>query len=233
MDIKNISYNNVMSFYTRAFGGVTVFREIGEQYPILVLHHDEYRTVNRENYPYLELSISDKKLLKIMLKNDLIELNLDYYKQENDLERIRRIMFFQFVSAYSKLENPEHDIMTVMESGSIFRRYLENMYIKGLISEDLIALKRIFKKYKKGNLVGVDDIPKSILGLLLHPKVGLKKSTKALVWQILTKIYPDDFMSLYAYDKEGFFHQYESWSDPLKTWVSKYLSYHYEPWMDH
>ncbi len=229
MRIEDLSYHNVNSFYTREFDGVTIFRNKLVDTPLMILHNNELDIDSHQNDFFDQYYINDENLIEKLEEMKLVEINQnDFYQQ--DIERLKRMLLFHFVMAFSMLQEVDHTILEVMREKVLFQKYLKRLVINNILENDIITLKKIYKIMMKYNTVSKDRISKHLYGMLLHPSTELDSSKKALVWNILTHKYPEDFMSLYSYNKNVFLEMYKTWPECVKIFVIDYLTNFYEPW---
>jgi len=222
LDIQSLPYNNVQSFSTRAFGGVTVLRGLKNEKPVLVIENKEHIKPPR-NQNYLLYHINYPSFTKFLTENKLVSIDLERFYID-EAARIKRILMFKFMQSYATFKKAEHSAIEVGNNNSLYRKYLNLMVQNKHFDLDFLALRKFSQAVENWQRIDESQIDPKILKYLYHPHFSLTDSVKDLVWDILSKIHPIDFAATYFYSKEVFYEKFASWPKQLQLWVADYLS---------
>lgn len=216
---QDVHFTDMRSFYTRAFGGVYVFRDLAE-YPLLVLESDkgEYAATSFA----LAHDINEALLPMILIQERVASLSLGWHKQHLDeLTHLRDLVIAD--AFYKDPENAE------MEFGSLTSAQIKQWIPahEALLPswfKELAHLITHLKKRESVKNLKVDETS-GLVPLLLRPSYEALKSeeTTKVVWQLLTRLAPYDVEQLYLCNRILFYDLYRSWPEGKKRWVVSYL----------
>ena len=223
--INDIAFNDVKSFYSRAFGGVYVFRELRHGEFLLVVE-DKATAKNVDTERDCVFHIKDYGLVDKLVKEGLIEVSLDWYRENK--KRLAHLLRCLFIDAMSKVY-PDVDL-NELNSGQE-KYYINHLYADNRLPKLYYEIKKLMRRLVpsyKNNI----KVPRELELVLFRPTSNLSEPLKDVVWQLLVKITPIDIYRLYSYDKEEFFRQYNTWPESKKNWWIKFLVENYIPRTD-
>lgn len=205
IQLQEIVYKT-KDFYTKAFGGVFVLR--GENVLVICESRDFFKKSSKE----LEniYHISDPKLLDVLVKNKYV-----YFDLEGKQDRVTRIKQYFFMKI---VKEREHEFAEIFSNEMIYKRYMANM------SEDEKILCNgvdvFLTKIKKDKNPNRDKYIKSDVFTALHSA----QNNNPVVWKLLSRMFTNDPLMMYYYDKETFYAQYKEWSESFQNWVIELIS---------
>lgn len=200
------------SFYTKAFGGVYLLRDLA--IPILIFQEEEtYKEAIKDTtYDVLMYHISHSEMIEKLISYNVIELDLN---EENTKKRYHRIQKF-ILSSY--LKDTRHPINNILQDSILFKSYLNKIDISS--RKKVMSLERFLDKQKVSKSVKPKDILEEEIYVALHkPHSSLKPNHQDLIWSLLVNIVPKDVLFLYWYDKEQFYKLFESLEESTQDWV--------------
>lgn len=214
--IPDMNYTEIRSFYTRAFGGTYVFRDIKKAEYLLVLEDDTQadHTVEHEQI----WLASDIELPGLLIKEDLAEVTLSEYREKPGLERIEKLRGYLFAHAYYA-NGGEEDLTTVSDTQK--RSWLSEH--KDQLPAVYFELERLTAQLRKGTAIRDIEVSDEAKLLLMHPDKKHRDCTRKVVWQLLTRLVPYDVEHLFVYNRVLFYTLYRAWSAPKQVWAINQL----------
>ncbi len=202
----------VGSFYTRAFGGVFVFKEFINK--ILVFEDEKVfkAAINDTAHKVLMFHKNHDEIFEALVKNLILQKDFKRELRTPRYERIKKHVFMEHATGL------EHPINEILDSHFLFKKYLNKLPIaiqKKIAGVELYYQRLIVDK----NLKLEDYVDEDFVKILHRPHSSLTSEEEELVWKLLSKITPKDPVHLYWYDKEQFYNLYPQWKPGYKNWV--------------
>ncbi len=215
--IPEFAFQNVRSFYSQAFGGVFVFRDLtGSSFGHLVILEDSKkyrRLVNDDNNVF---ALEDRGLYKELEKRNLLELDA-YWIQGNPevLDDLKENLLADALYSHGDKEFNLAEATTAQKKGVVAQ-------LKGNLENEYFEIEALKTKISRADL-SIKDISKKMGRLLMRPHSSLSGSMKALIWMTLMKLNPHNVENLYRYSKHQFYNLYRSWPEQRRRWVVSHL----------
>lgn len=210
--IPDMRFADIQSFYTRAFEGVFVLRDPAKHSNILVIEKSE-KLPAFKNGTQDTFAITDPKLLGRLFRENWVEVNLRWYKQNlNALEQKRECVLAHILCS----EDPALDYLAL--SSAQKKRKMANLGA-GTLPEVIDELERLIKQLEQNSIPSRYDLSPELQMLLLRPDPHLSESEQALAWQLITRLQPLDVYQLYRADRNRFLEQYNTWPESKKAWA--------------
>ncbi len=206
-------FTELAAYYTVAFGGVFVFRH-GSQNMLLVTNEAEKK---RKVAGGKVLSRNDKTLFAQMVDLGLVEIPLDWYRQNLwVLEEMREAILVATLYSGQNAEIDFSKLNGAQQKGLVmeFRHHLPPEYS---------TLERLEKKLANGEEINLERLSLRMRWLLGRPKSSLAVTQAEVVWKLICRVAPTLVTNWHAYDKETFFASYGVWPDAQKTWTVRKL----------
>ncbi len=218
-------FMDVDSFYTRAFNGVFLLRNMRRLGQTLLIHEQEQAiedTIRGQASNYLEYHLHDLKLLEFLIKKGVIDVYPQkIFEQVEDLER----MLFLILAEILYVKEPELDL-TQLTSGQIKKRV--NIYAQSRdLPDHYFELESVISQIKRGKLIDPNKLSSKLFKILMRPNPELNDNQQWLLWRVLLKMNSFDLFRLYIYDKEEFYRSYSTWPEAKKKWVLSYITPRY------
>ncbi len=213
---EKVSYRKG-NFHTRHFGGLYVFRQIGE--PAVISCDPEFDMKVPE--PYRHIRISDGSALSaFLLKNRLIEnvLQLDWLDQRSLL---RERMDFMLIDLLSGLSEPP-DLAVMRRSD--FRRAAR--WHLGELPDEFESLSDVVRALEQN--LAPEEIAAGKAGHFYLMRAA-QNEDRELVNHMLARLTPLDFRQLFICNKELFYESYRSWPQSKRDYVASFLAETYLP----
>ncbi|QMU65894.1 MAG: hypothetical protein GKR88_17515 [Flavobacteriaceae bacterium] len=218
LNMEEIHYP-LESFYTKAFGGVYMLRNI--VLPVLIFeddtHYDE--ALKSKTGDVLMYHISDAELIEKLQSYSLIELDLEEELMKKRYPRIKKYMFSEY------LTKTNHLVKDILEDRMLFKSYLNKIDIDA--RKKVMSVELYLEKKKSGMFIKPDEvIDKEMLHALYKPHSSLQPDYQDLIWKLLVNIAPKDILFMYWYDKEEFYKQFKTWNTSMKDWAVEVIRNH-------
>lgn len=216
LELKSLTYQS-SSFYTKAFGGVFVFKDFPT--PILVFESEKWRNESIKNttYDVIIFHIKDKQLLEKLKDYQAISLNL---KKLVETERYKRIKKHIFSQLFKETANPMKDILNNV---NLFKNYLNKLDLDA--RKYLMCVERYLEKTNIDNNVKITTfIYRDVLEAMYKPHSSLLDNEQYLMWKLLVKAASKDPYNMYIYDKITFYKQYKEWNNSYQEWIIEYIN---------
>lgn len=222
LDIPNMPYTHVRTFYTRAFEGLFVFRDTPNNKPILILENQKSELSGELFHGHLEFNINDKGLMGALIREKLIDGGENF--DEKSIQRMHQLLDFIFVQACSE-EAPD-ELVWNMPSGKR-KGLIASLRGKTRLIDMYDELQFLIKEVSMGKTLQILTASIELQNLLAEPYDHLPTNMKKVVWKLLVKLSPLDIAKLYQYNKEAFFTEYQNWPENYQKWVTQYLQKNY------
>ncbi|MCL7753021.1 DUF6638 family protein [Polaribacter sp. Z022] len=200
------------SFYTKAFGGVFLLRDLA--IPILIFEDEEtYKEAIKDTtYDVLMYHISHTEMIDKLVSYNVLELEIEEETTKNRYHRIQKFMF----SSY--LKETRYPIKEILQDGILFKSYLNKVDIS--TRKKVMSLERFLDKQKVSKNLNPKEIIEEEIYIALHkPHSSLKPNHQDLIWSLLVNIVPKDVLFMYWYDKEQFYQLFTTLEDSTQDWV--------------
>lgn len=204
------------SFYTKAFGGVFVFKDFPS--PILVFESKEWRdkAIKNSTYEVIIFHKDDNELLAKLKDYIVIEYNLDTIIKTERYKRVKKHVFSQM------LKETQHPMQDILSNVNLFKNYLNKLDIDA--RKYLMCVERYVEKSDIDSSVKITTfIYEDILEAMYEPHSSLLEDEKTLIWKLLVKIAPKDPFNMFKYDRNIFYENYENWNESYKDWIIEYI----------
>ncbi len=202
----------VSSFYTRAFGGVFVFKDFIQDMMIFEDKAAFDKAIEDTSHEVLLFHKDHDELIPTLTSHLVLGNDL---KKSSKSRRFERIKKHRFVMA---LDASNHPIQEILDSHFLFKKYLSQMDLN--TQQEINGVSLYFQKVIINKEINREDyIDTSYFKALHRPHSSLEEEQQELVWKLLTKIVPLDPVSLYWYDKASFYKAFGQWPASYQDWV--------------
>ncbi len=209
----------VTSFYTKAFGGVFVFRDFPNS--MLVFESEEWRNkaIKNATYEVLIYHKDDNELLDKLTDYIVIKYDLDAVIKTERYKRIKKHIFSQL------FKDTPQPMQEILNNVNLFKNYLNKLDLDA--RKYLMCVERYVEKSNIDNSVKITTfIYEDILEAMYEPHSSLLDDEKVLIWKLLVKIAPKDPFNMFEFDKNTFYENYKKWNESYKDWVIDYILKH-------
>lgn len=202
----------VKSFYTRAFGGVFVFKDFIKDIMVFEDKAIFDKAIQDTGHEVMLFHIDHDELIETLTSHVVIGNDLKKSSKSKRFDRIKKHRFAL------EIKTTEHPFNEILNSHFLFKKYLTELDLdtqKQINGVDVYFQKKIINK----EIQQEDYIDKAYFKALHHPHSSLEEEQKELIWKLLVKITPNDPVHLYWYDKPQFYKRYATWPETYKDWV--------------
>ncbi|MEM6718060.1 MAG: DUF6638 family protein [Bacteroidota bacterium] len=215
LQLDSIDYETD-SFYTKAFGGVFVFRKKRTGTNILIFESKE--AAEKVSSPSTKaFHIEDGRFYSALAAEKMIVLDPEHSVRSGYFGRVQKSIFLSHVKAAT------HSLSDIIENSNVYKRYLNNMSPD--IRKKIIVLDRLEANAKDANALNIEGgLTTEVLACIQIPSPELPMKLQELVWRLIVKTaaYKDPLF-LYWYDKETFYEIYNTWEESYQDWVIKLI----------
>ncbi len=216
VEITDMQYSQTRTFFSRAFGGTFVVRDIRREMKPLLINKKSAKKKDGVT------SNLDQSILRRLEEMGLIDYDPYWWKEGGRLYRLRTIRDSFLMDV---LDEDFPDLVFVELSAVEQKSYINK--VKDKLPKEYFQLARVIKKLEDGGKTG--RIAKSIKPFFAHMPEGVDQATIEVIWYLLALVCDGrSIVRLYRYDKEGFFEAYNSWNTPKKTWAIAAIKYYNE-----
>jgi len=211
LDLKHLEYH-VEAFYTKAFGGVYVFKDMPT--PIMVFDDEKWRNESIKNttFDVIIFHIKDDEMIAKLKDYDAIDYNLEKVVKTERYKRIKKHIFAQM---FTETANPMKDILNNV---NLFKSYLNKLDLNA--KKYLMCVERYLEQSNFDNSVKITTfIYRDILEAMYQPHSSLLTNENHLMWKLLVEVAPKDPVNMYRYNKNAFYKHYKTWNSSYQEWV--------------
>ncbi|WP_430411892.1 DUF6638 family protein [Kordia sp.] len=216
LEMESMSFKTD-SFYTRAFGGVFVFRRKGSGKNILIFESKEVADKVQTSSKTQGFHIEDGRFYSALAAEKMIVLDPEHSVLSGYYERVQKIIFSK------QLKNATHSLHEILENSNVYKRYLNRFTADS--RKQVMILERLKENSKKENALDIEGgLTPEVLACIQIPTPELPMKEQELVWKLIVKTSPyKDPLFLYWYDKETFYSEYTNWDESYQDWVIKLI----------
>jgi len=227
IEVTDMRFDDLRSFYTRAFGGVFIIRDIIDESNLLVIEEEKLASTCNSIKKDICYWLNEPELITYLRKENLIECNLIWY--QSNLKNLENIKDWMIIDAICQ-DDPSLDY-SKLNPASRKRRLIN---ARQLMPEAFSELERLILRLEHGHIPLASDLSPELQLILLRPIEEQRMSSKRVLWQLIGKLQKlfTDPLILYTYDKEDFFQQYQKWPESKKACVVHILQRQYVPIMN-
>lgn len=219
-DIPKFPYLDVNNYYTVAFDGLFVLKNLNNSKPVLIHAGNDSKLSAEEKHTYIEYNIDDPQLLSYLYSNRIVSDQTE----DADSQKILLEVVKDYLLVNAALEHdPE---ITISSLSKTQKKGVVNKLLKsGAALDDYFELEKIINQLddKHGQVSSVSD---NVRNLLLHPHKDLSANQKIVVWRLLCSLNQTNPLLSYLFDKSNFYTQFRLWPDQLQQWVVQQLLAH-------
>ncbi len=217
--IPDIPYTNTRTFYTRAFDGLYVFRDLPGTKPMLVMcDAGRVRADHQPGQDHLEYALNDPALLPLLFSERLLDLEWSLYREQPAvLRRLRECLLMRSLSE----QDPDADWLAMSEGE--LRRRTQMLSSGGLLPELFHEVDRLILQLQRQPGLSPENLSPELMLALTHPHRSLNETGWNTVRQMLISLSSYDIARLYDYDKALFFEQYTQWPPSFRSWAVAFL----------
>ncbi|MEO0571512.1 MAG: DUF6638 family protein [Bacteroidota bacterium] len=203
---------DLRSFYTRAFGGVFVLKDLKEEILIFEDKKIFQNAIDDTAHDVLLFHKDHNELLEALVKNGVLQKDFKDAMRTPRYDRIKKHVFVE------EIEKTDHPLSEILGSHFLFKKYMNTLPQE--IQKRISGVERYFQRLiVDKNLKLQDYVDEHFVKILHEPHPSLEEEEEELVWKLLSKIVPKDPVHLYWYDKEQFYSMYSSWKPDYQEWV--------------
>ncbi len=222
VEIPDVHFNDLRSFYTRDFGGLYLFRDTPGKRGHLMVFEDWEEYARIDGHAKNLWCLECVELVEVLLDEGVLAIDLGHYRQHRDaLEIKREAVLVETISRH--YPDLDYDALTVAQK----KNYVQDL--RSDLPPVFFELERFIKQLKGGQSPKVDRMSMELKKQLVHPAQALTAAAQETAWQLVTEINPADVFLLYCHNKRRFFEKYPGWPSCKKGWAVNLIKQRYVP----
>ena len=211
VDIPDFRFDDVGTFYSRAFGGSFVIQTLDKKQRLLLLE-DETQLPKQNALQQDIVLVRDPGTFALLFREKLIELNMEWYQAYPQvLAYIKDCIAAEILCGadaglrYSEL-NPVQKKKRIADLGDEGTQVYHE-------------LERVMKQMRTTAVPSVRDLSPELRLILVRPNRSLSLPNQQVLRQYLQRLTQVDIIQMYADDKDHFFTCYNRWPESKKAWA--------------
>lgn len=213
VEIPGFPYTKIQSFYSSAFGGVYVLKDMLLAKPLLILEDNSSAVSGQMQHGHIEFNLDDPRLLGFLYGQHLIVDQMDFFKlHPNILEHQLNVRLMRAAS------EAKPDLHLNGLNNSKKKGLINELYSSGLLDEEFLEFEQFVRKLQNKEEL---ELPArtALRNEFLHPDPALDPTAKAVLWQLLNRLLKRNEVLAYTFDKVAFYHRYKEWKPAYQDWV--------------
>ncbi len=212
LQLPEMPFAHVSSYYTLAFGGLFLFKGTPDK-PILILEDDSSEISGNTDQLHIEFNLSDRSFIPYLYNQRFLNSDPSYFVEQLWLLEIQ--LEHMIVAGAMEMDSETAvDRLTTTQ-----RKGLVNQLNKAkLLNPDYFELEALVNKIKGSGGEGL-KVPAQLNDNLLHPHVDTTLEQARVLWQLIAKLQNNNPVLLYTFDKAAFYAVYQTWSAPMQRWA--------------
>ena len=147
LEMVSMPYNRLSSFYTKAFGGVFVFRGLPSKHPVMVFENEEFMKELPEN-SIKSIFIGDtEKLVELLISEELVEF--DRPNREVLQVKINRVCETMFTKVFSQVYT-NSEVIDFAHPG--YKTFEKELITNKALGEEYVELNKALDLLKRDRL---------------------------------------------------------------------------------
>lgn len=220
LELTDLPFTEIQTFYTSAFGGVYVFRDIAYKgASMMVLENPVPLPETGDGYS--EYLISDPKLKDQLKLHRIIDFQPTYYANREPLERLCECLFIDAVYRFD--ESIDVQALTAAQ----VKKLVLILIKKGLLTSQYEQLYNLMRLSKRRRVMELKGASEELQLFLMHPHKHVKGLARFVVHRLLVQRNPINILDLYTYARDTFLKMYLDWPMHKRSWAIEFLKKHY------
>ncbi len=209
--IPDMVFSDTEVFYTKAFGGVYVFRGLASCANLMVFE-DPARMPHAPDESTRVYAADDLAWLALLLNEGVFEIDLAWHAAHpDDLERVQECMLADLICTH----DPAADFGALTSAQK--KGYIQRM--RADMPDIYFELEVLTRRLRAKNAVLREDLSLEAQAAACHPRRNMPPLLRSILWQMASCMLPTDVWRTYHHNKELFYSLYESWPEPRKSWA--------------
>ena len=216
--IPEIKFTDVRSFYSRAFGGTYIFRDIAKSAQVLLM--EDIKQLPHSSKHVVTHPLKDEMLTEYLEVEDIVDIPLGWYKQQAGLASLERLREYLFADAYYAAGEEQN--LLDLTPGQQKSWLAAN---EGKVDPLIFELERLTLDLRQGVSVKELKLSPKLRALLMHPSKEAQKYeiVERVVWHLIARLAPYDIERLFERNRVHFYLLYSNWPLAKRQWAVKYL----------
>jgi hypothetical protein len=216
--IPEMPFTELRCFYTRAFHGVYVFRDMTRRGQLLVLEDTQYTDLGADDAAIWH--IDDESLSQVLLDEDIVDVPMGWYKR--NIEVLEQLRSYLIADLYYRVENPPGNLLEINDAQ--VKLWLSKHSTD--LPDELGELERLILKLRSGDSVKGIKVSLGLQKLLMRPskEASQKELYQNVVWQLIARLIPIDIERLYLHNRVHFYDLYRTWPEAKQKWSIQLLA---------
>jgi len=223
LEIPEMQFNDLRSFYTEAFGGVFVIRTEEGKDDLLIVEDNSFLEGQGKKTPRNIFWLHDPKLVDSLF-DGIVDIDFSWLAQHpEEIDRRLECVAADVICS----DNQAIDYVS-LTAAQRKRLLMSAKKMPASYSE----VERLRKMLERRTYPERSDLSTEAQLLLLHPNAELPEWYRKVVWQLISRINPHNPLWFYITDKNRFFTEFENWPASKQAWVINHIAGRYRPRMN-
>ena len=210
IEMSDFRFDDLKSYFTRAFGGVFVIQTLDARCKLLLF--DDSTQLPPEAWKRDMFAVQAKETLELLMLEKLVELNLHWYQSFPQV-----LVYLKDCLALDEICKSEPNIN--YSDLTPTQRKMKLAAIGKGISEVYRELERLIKQLQSTAIPEVEHLSPELRLLLLRPNRNISLGVQQTIRQVLHRMRSVDLIQLYADDKDLFYARYSHWPPSKRAWI--------------
>jgi len=207
--IPQIDFTDLRCFYTRAFGGVYVLRDLKGNDPILVCEDEKLASAKTTKGMY---HVSAIELVERLCDENLVHVSLEWYRKNKDV--LEELLEYIVIDTLSRTRSDEIDYAS-LNSARLKKFAVE---IQDQLPPEFFELERLLITLSGKPTKKKIALSPGLQRMLIRPRQDLADPLKRVLWRLIATMVPVDVKRLYTFNLQLFLSHYHPWCDQKKMW---------------
>lgn len=223
LSVSNMIYMDLKIYFTKALGGVFIFRshsDVNNRNTVVICEDKDMIPDNSKSRDLKVYHSDDEKALEKLVKEEYLELNLDYYRNNIDFLKLKLDMILGgFIC--NKEENIDYFHLSPPKKKFYIEKYSDDL------PDIYFELESFIKKISKGKNIKIDKLSDELYISLLMPNSNLPEKFSRVLHRLLSIYDESDPIRFYRFRKTTFYDTYKTYSSSKKLWVRQFIVENY------
>ena len=214
IEIGDFRFDDLKTFYTRAFGGVFVLQTLDQKSKLLLF--DDVSQLPSEAWKRDMFPAVSKETVDLLIRERLFELNLQWYQSfPQVLSYLKECLTLEAICSH----DPQVNYLDLTPT----QKKMRLVSLGKSLGEVYHELERLIKQLQSTAIPEVEHLSAELRLLLLRPNRALALNVQQVLRQILHRLRPIDLVQLYADDKDLFYAVFQTWPESKRCWALEKL----------
>lgn len=225
VSMQPVTFDFFNDFYTVAFGGVAVLRDVDGSDLLVMESQSDYEAIKGSDTNAVICYLYDQgaETTGYLANAGFLRIPYEEYRSDPALLERKKDLLLAYALCDCE-EGLDWSATSPAKRKTLIKKH--GAKVPHLYAE----LERFAAAVRRGSKSV--ELSRELWHYLAVPSDSIAPATKEVLWILLTRLEPRRLLNLYRYDKNKFFEVYSGWSGAKQEWVADYIQARYEPRMN-